>query len=172
MFHPSFRHGVVLSFRLNVRDMGILNERAVNMKLILCLGFLFSSGLALAQEFPTYDANPNAPVYHRGLSQGAPAKLGKSRPIQARVGLPSAFDWRTITQLSPVMNQQCEDCWAHSTASTMADAIAVTDHVVVNPSPQYVISCNKDGYTCAEGGNYAFELYQSPLGMIYESQYQ
>jgi hypothetical protein len=94
-------------------------------------------------------------VVPEGWQHGAPAM---ARGV--RLGLPAAYDWRTITGCPPVRDQgACGSCWAFATVGALECNILIQDGDVVDLSEQWLVSCNTSGYDCG-GGWFAHEYHQ------------
>ena len=77
----------------------------------------------------------------------------------ASVALPSTFDWRTYQGTTPIRNQGgCGSCWAFATVGPLECAIKIREGVSVNLSEQWLLSCNREGWTCS-GGWYAHHYH-------------
>jgi hypothetical protein len=77
-----------------------------------------------------------------------------------RLGLPAAYDWRTIAGCPPVRDQgACGSCWAFATVGALECNILIQDGDVVDLSEQWLVSCNTSGYDCG-GGWFAHEYHQ------------
>lgn len=86
--------------------------------------------------------------------------------------LPKKFDWRTEKPggLTPIQNQgSCGSCWAFASAASFADMIWIRDGVKKDLSEQYLVSCNKDGYSC--GGGWWIHHMHEQFGMVPESNF-
>jgi hypothetical protein len=87
------------------------------------------------------------------------------------LALPRNFDWRSITPLSPVRDQKkCGACWSFSTVATLQDAVAIKDKKIVDFSEQFLLSCNKKGWSC-NGGFFAHDYHMSPYGGVDDAQF-
>ena len=65
--------------------------------------------------------------------------------------LPEAFDWRP-DGVTPVRHQgSCGSCWAFSTVGALECAIRILDGDSVDLSEQWLVSCNRDGWSCSGG---------------------
>ena len=74
--------------------------------------------------------------------------------------LPDKWDWRDYGGVSSVKNQDgCGSCWAFCNIGTMESAILIHDHVEVDLSEQWLVSCNKNHWGC-NGGWYAHDYHQ------------
>lgn len=90
---------------------------------------------------------------------------------QKRVSLPDTFDWRQKVTLSPVKNQgNCGSCWAFSTTATWRDAMIVQAKENGDGSEQYVLDCNRQGYSCNGGYFDVSEIWVTP-GAVREKDY-
>jgi hypothetical protein len=87
------------------------------------------------------------------------------------VTLPETFDWRSKVELSPIKSQgNCGSCWAFSTTATFQDVLRILGEKV-DFSEQYLVSCNNEGWSCADGGNFAHDMHKSPSGGVLTSDY-
>jgi predicted secreted protein len=85
------------------------------------------------------------------------------------------------TRCTPIKNQgDCGGCWAFATAGVFENLLYFANpSVTPSLSEQYLISCNAKGYTCAEGGNVAFDYYrtayvsppESAAGAVYTTDF-
>jgi len=74
--------------------------------------------------------------------------------------LPEKWDWRDYDGVSSVKNQDgCGSCWAFGTIGPLESAILIHDHVEVDLSEQWLVSCNQNGWGC-NGGWYAHDYHQ------------
>lgn len=76
--------------------------------------------------------------------------------------LPSSFDWRVeASGLPPIRNQLwCGSCWAFATVGVFECNIKIKDHTVVDLSEQWLVSCNRNGYSC-DGGWWCHHYFQN-----------
>jgi C1A family cysteine protease len=66
--------------------------------------------------------------------------------------LPSSWDWREKDGVTPIKNQgNCGSCWAFGTVGPLESQILIKDHVTVDLSEQYLVSCNVYGWSCGGG---------------------
>lgn len=67
--------------------------------------------------------------------------------------LPSTWDWRSFGAVTPVRDQgSYGTCWAFSTIGTDEANILVNGGPALDLSEQYLVSCNKEGWTANSGG--------------------
>lgn len=101
------------------------------------------------------------------------------QPVQEHpiVGLPTSFDWRTLSGCPPVRNQGgCGSCWAFGTLGAVECAILIRDQYLVDLSEQWLVSCNTYNYSC-DGGWWAYDfLIDTPdecskIGALLESDF-
>ena len=78
--------------------------------------------------------------------------------------IPSSFDWRVETTLSPVMDQgNCGSCWAFSASETFRDdQIAQQKIPYSDTSTQQVLDCSNASYSCNGGMFDAGRFFVSP----------
>ena len=66
--------------------------------------------------------------------------------------LPSSFDWRKNGGTTPIKNQgACGSCWAFGTVAPLESQIQLQCDVTEDLSEQFLVSCNRDGYSCSGG---------------------
>ncbi|HEY9087016.1 MAG TPA: C1 family peptidase [Anaerolineaceae bacterium] len=110
-------------------------------------------------EFPQQIdlSNPVQPVVESAPELPGPAVN------EPTVGLPTHFDWRDQGKVPAVRDQgSCGSCWAFGTVAAMESAMIVQGGVSADLSEQFLISCNKDGYSC-NGGWWAHKYHQSTV---------
>jgi len=107
------------------------------------------------------------PATERALSQ----LCGLVEPADWRVGasfdpciptstLPAYFDWRDLGGCTPVKDQDgCGSCWAFGTIAPLECNILIKDHLEVDLSEQWLVSCNRNGWGC-NGGWWAHSYFQ------------
>lgn len=84
-----------------------------------------------------------------GWMDKAPVERLSATPLAA---LPSSFDWRTMGGTTPIKNQgSCGSCWAFGTAAPLESQIKLQCGVTVDMAEQYLVSCNRDGWSCSGG---------------------
>lgn len=78
--------------------------------------------------------------------------------------LPSSWDWRTSGIVPAVRDQSsCGSCWAFGTVGVMESAVKKGGGPLTDLSEQFLISCNKDGWSC-NGGLTANKYHYNTLG--------
>jgi predicted secreted protein len=78
--------------------------------------------------------------------------------------LPTALDWRTQGIVPAVRDQgSCGSCWAFGTVAVMESAVKKGGGPLADLSEQFLISCNKDGWSCS-GGWTATKYHYNTLG--------
>jgi hypothetical protein len=88
----------------------------------------------------------------------APLDAPGTPPLRS---LPAAFDWRDQTGCPPVRNQlACGSCWAFATVGVLECNILIHDNQTVDLSEQWLVSCNRSGYSCG-GGWFAHQYFLS-----------
>lgn len=112
-------------------------------------------------------------MYRTGLI--IPKDIKKPGPFKQStlMGLPEEFDWRSVTELSPIEDQgpNCGSCWAFSTAATFQDVMRITKNEKFDLSEQYLLSCAKPGQWTCNGGFFAHDAHMSPKGSVMASEY-
>jgi C1A family cysteine protease len=89
------------------------------------------------------------------------SQTASSSPLAQSGSLPDSFDWRVQGGCTPIKNQgSCGSCWAFATVAPLECNILIKDHIVVDLSEQWLISCNREGWGC-NGGWFAHDYYQS-----------
>ncbi len=89
--------------------------------------------------------------------------------FRAQTDLPAAFDWRVGDATHPAINipirnqGSCGSCWAFGTVGVMEAAMVKAGMPVTNLSEQFLVSCNKDGWSC-NGGWIAHKYHTNTLG--------
>ena len=89
------------------------------------------------------------------------ARFVSMRPLVG-VALPASFDWRgpQANGLPPIRNQgHCGSCWAFATIGALECNIRIKDNVTANLAEQWLISCNRSGWSCG-GGWVAYDYLQ------------
>ena len=109
------------------------------------------------------------PVAVAAYSTGLRRPTRPQQPVQWRRttdgfggALPDAFDFRsllTATAIPPVRQQgACGSCWAFATIAPMEFLLARrTGRAGIDLSEQQLVSCNRQGFSCAAGGWWAFD---------------
>ena len=96
---------------------------------------------------------------------------GLRRPVMSYVGAPvevlsqrpATLDWRNIIGHDiPVRDQgSCGSCWAFATVGPLEFALQrLLNTSGVDLSEQHLVSCNTNGFSCAGGGWWAFDMVQ------------
>ena len=85
-------------------------------------------------------------------------------PDSGQLGLPASYDWRTQDGCTAVRNQGgCGSCWAFSTVGALECAIRIKTGVSADLSEQYLVSCNRSGWSC-NGGWFAHAYHYDTTG--------
>jgi len=93
-------------------------------------------------------------------------KKVKIQDVKAQAALPRHFDWREQGKLTPPKQQgNCGSCWAHATTAVLQDVMALRGMGQISLSEQYLLSCNKEGWSC-NGGFFAHDYHKSPKGGV------
>ncbi len=114
-------------------------------------------------SYPAFDQAPMlAPASSEEAPQGPAAPHARGAAPSHPQGdreLPSYFDWRDYGGCTPIKNQaQCGSCWAFSTVAPLECNILIKDGITVDLSEQWIVSCNRDGWSCG-GGWYAHNYH-------------
>lgn len=81
-------------------------------------------------------------------------------PCLPTATLPSSFDWRELGGCTPIKNQGgCGSCWAFGTIAPIECNILIKDHVEVDLSEQWLVSCNQNSWGCRNGGWWAHSYF-------------
>jgi hypothetical protein len=110
--------------------------------------------------------NPHAQAI--SSQAGLSASLHTSNPIDEiplKGALPTSWDWRT-SGIVPAPRDQgdCGGCWAFGTVGIMESAIAKLGGPLTDLSEQFLVSCNKSGWSC-DGGLTAHMYHFDTLGL-------
>ncbi|WP_295443585.1 C1 family peptidase [uncultured Thiodictyon sp.] len=82
-----------------------------------------------------------------------------------RLGYPASYDSRTAGIVPAVRDQgSCGSCWAFGTVGIMEVALARAGTSSVDLSEQFLVSCNLDRWSCADGGWNASKYHYDTLG--------
>ena len=114
------------------------------------------------------------PVKHsKGLKlEKGWAKKVTIKEVKIQASLPRHFDWREQGTLTPIRNQgNCGSCWAFSSVEVFQDTLALRGQGQIALSPQYLLSCNHDGWSC-DGGSFAHDYHMAlPVGGVREADF-
>jgi hypothetical protein len=81
-------------------------------------------------------------------------------PCTPTSNLPTRFDWRELGGCTSVKDQaSCGSCWAFGTMAPLECNILIKDHVEVDLSEQWLVSCNQNSWGC-NGGWWADDYLQ------------
>jgi len=129
----------------------------------------------------SFDLSDPTPVpVESDLFQGTTAadETTTVEPATPVISLPSSFDWRTAGKVTDIRNQSsCGSCWAFATVGVMESALLRANNTSTNLSEQFLVSCNKDSWSCS--GGFAAHKYhydtlgklQSTVGAVLESDF-
>lgn len=93
-----------------------------------------------------------------------PTEEAINAPLVAASSLPSSWDWRAHNGVTAIRDQGvCGSCWAFGTVGVLESALKIQLGQSKNLSEQFLISCNKDGWSC-NGGWWAHNYHGSVLG--------
>ncbi len=128
-------------------------------------GYTFTVGYSPAMDRPIEQLcglkPPPAPL----TGQESTLVAESTEPALMAAGLPASFDWRDRNGLTPVKDQaSCGGCWAFGTVGPLESQIKLKCGITVDLSEQYLISCNLDGYSCANGGWWAHDYHLNESG--------
>ena len=109
------------------------------------------------------DPTPSQPIEGSTPSNGS-AAAAAAASLPPRAALPTSYDARTLGIVPPVRNQgSCGSCWAFGTVGVMEIAIRKGGGPLTDLSEQFLVSCNKDGWSC-NGGLTASKYHYNTLG--------
>jgi len=81
-------------------------------------------------------------------------------PCTPKRDLPTSYDWRQLGGCTPIKDQGgCGSCWAFGTVAPLECNILIKDKIEVDLSEQWLVSCNKNGWSC-NGGWWAHDYHQ------------
>ncbi|MBI5556560.1 MAG: protease inhibitor I42 family protein [Deltaproteobacteria bacterium] len=104
-----------------------------------------------------------------GQSQSLPAPSAQQSDLslaETLKSVPSSFDWRSSGGLTSIRDQgQCGSCWAFATVGVLEGAIKIRSGIDTDLSEQFLVSCNKDSWSC-DGGWWAHDYHQDTLGNL------
>ena len=121
----------------------------------------------------TFDSVQNFVRYPTGLKlEKGWIKKVEMKEVKAQAALPRHFDWREQGKLTPPKNQgACGSCWAFSTVAVLQDVLALRGKGQIALSEQYLLSCNKEGWSC-DGGFFAHDYHKAlPMGGVPEAEF-
>ena len=121
----------------------------------------------------TFETNKTPAKYTTGLKlEKGWIKKVKVTKVKAQVALPRHFDWREQGKLTPVTDQRdCGDCWAHASVAVFQDVMALRGMGQIALSPQYLLSCNHENWSC-DGGFFAHDYHMAlPMGGVPEAEF-
>jgi len=79
--------------------------------------------------------------------------------------LPTSWDWRKYGIVPAVRDQgSCGGCWAFGTVGVMESAVRKGGGPLTDLSEQFLIDCNEDTWSCADGGFTASMYHVNTLG--------
>ena len=120
--------------------------------------------VALLQAEEEIDlSNPNSQAISDSDDEGS-----SGNPIEDIVqatSLSSSFDWRDEGIIPEIRDQgSCGSCWAFSTVGVLESAILKSGQPEADLSEQFLVSCNKDSWSC-DGGSIAHKYHYNTLGI-------
>lgn len=90
--------------------------------------------------------------------------------LRAVAALPSSWDWRLLTGVTPAKNQStCGSCWAFAATGALESAILVQSGKTFDLSEENVKECNYWGKGCGGGHFWAATSYFTTFGSVLES---
>ncbi|KOR29351.1 hypothetical protein TI04_08855, partial [Achromatium sp. WMS2] len=85
--------------------------------------------------------------------------------LPALKSFPAAYDSRSSGIVPAVRNQgSCGSCWAFGTVGVMEIAVAKSGNSMADLSEQFLVSCNRDNWSC-NGGLTASKYHYNTLGL-------
>ena len=116
----------------------------------------------------TFETTKEKAQYATGLKlEKGWVKKVKVQKVKIQAALPRHFDWREQGKLTPSKDQgNCGSCWAHSSTAVLQDVMALRGMGQISLSEQYLLSCNKEGWSC-DGGFFAHDYHMAlPMGGV------
>jgi len=94
------------------------------------------------------------------------------KEVKIQAALPRHFDWREQGKLTPIKDQgNCGSCYAFSTTATLQDVMSLRGLGQISLSEQYLLSCNKEGFSC-DGGFFLHDMHKAlPMGGVPEKDF-
>ncbi len=126
------------------------------------LKFNFESDGQMSEKFTMPEVNLTAINNGAGEIESDGSSMSVQAPNEATpsIGLPRAFNWCDEYGCTPIKNQgNCGACWAFATVGVLENLIKIKDNVTIPLSEQYLISCNRDNFSCY-GGWWAHDYHQ------------
>ena len=120
--------------------------------------------ILFCRENKCYEKIYNVKEYATGLKRpNLHNSLEKNNvPINILSDIPSSWDWRDLTGNIKIRNQGgCGSCWAFATNAPIEFLIKYKTEKEIDLSEQFLISCNRQGFSCANGGWWAFDEYKT-----------
>ena len=114
-----------------------------------------------------------AEAYTTGLRPPGTVRVRRSSVLPVPDSLPPRYDFRsTLAGPAPVVRNQrgCGGCWAFATAGVL-EYLQANDSRTIEPvalSVEQLIACNRQGFSCATGGWWAFDDVRPPNGLVTE----
>jgi putative hemolysin len=91
---------------------------------------------------------------------GRPVEAGAATHRCLERDTPPSFDWRALDGCTSIKDQgNCGSCWAFGSTAPLECNILIKDRVERNLSEQWLVSCNRDDWSC-NGGGFAHNYYQ------------
>ncbi len=116
-----------------------------------------------ATEIDLSDPNPMV-IDTRAGSSGSASTPNPIDEIPLKGTLPASLDWRPAGIVPAPRDQgACGACWSFGTVGIMESAIAKAGGPLTDLSEQFLLSCNKNGWTC-DGGLTAHKYHYDTLG--------
>lgn len=120
-----------------------------------------------------YDKTNNIIEYTTGLKKPISRQINMMKKNNLSIytvsNIPSSWDWRELTGNIKIRNQGgCGSCWAFATNGPIEFLIKYKTGYEIDLSEQFLISCNEQGFSCSNGGWWAFDEYKTD-GLISES---
>eukprot|EP00906_Rhabdomonas_costata_P005046 RCo007572 len=91
-------------------------------------------------------------------------RVQSPKPTATSSSFPSVYDPRNSPGFPTIEDQgTCGSCWAFGTTGMFEIMMAARFGRSLKLSPQYLLSCNTDGYTCDAGGFFAHEYHYQTI---------
>jgi predicted secreted protein len=123
---------------------------------------------------PFIPNNPAPEASADGSSLASPVLTSVPSPLD----LSASFNWCALGKCTPIKDQgRCGSCWAFSTVAPLEANILIHDGVERDLSEQYLISGNRNGWSCS-GGDFAHDYHlaakapgEPDAGAVYEADF-
>jgi uncharacterized protein (TIGR03382 family) len=151
--------------RVGTSEIELLYKRPHEQRIVQSLAYQIASQGSFIGQFEVPKAPEPPPLNY----------------VPTRQDLPAHFNWceEIPGGCTPVKDQaSCGSCWAFGTVGPLEQMIKLNNGVEEDLSEQYLVSCNKDFWTCLLGGQFAHAYHkdrmvdsQSEAGAVLEETF-